>query len=424
MKIFFKARYHLLASKNFTVTIKNKKKMKKRNQFAAVIAAALIVTFSACKKNDNTLSPVASTSTNDMISEKGANPDEEIFNDSQALERKGHSGYVYTESNESAQNEIYIYKQNSNGTLTLQGTTSSGGTGTGGGLGSQGAIVLDKNHEWLFAVNAGSNSVSSFRVHGNGNLTLAYTAGTSGMMPISITVHHNLLYVVNAGSDNIAGLTIGAGGSLTPIGGSVQSLSTAASGPAQIAFSPNGNYLMVTEKNNNAISTFHVNGSGVAGVGTSAASVGQTPFGFEFARGFAVVSNAAGGVAGAGSATSYSGINSGSPNAVNGAVANNQAAPCWVTTTKYQRFAFTANTGSDNISSYYVSPWGALYLINAAIPSGDAPADMAVADNNYNLYARCGGDHTIQQYNRTLLGGLNHIGSIAIPDHAAGLAAF
>ena len=399
-----------------------------KNQLAGLIAAALILTFSACKKESSFTNPGASgsTSTNDLISEKGANPDEAIFTEN-ALARHGQNrGYVYTESNEAAQNVILVYAQNANGTLTADGTTASGGTGTSAGLGSQGAVVLDANHHWLFAVNAGSNSVSSFEVHNDGSLTLAHTASTSGVKPISISVHGNLVYVVNAGSDNIAGFTLEAGGSLTPINGSVQSLSTTPAGAAQISFSPNGNYLFVTEKATNMITTFHVNGSGVAGAGTSSASVGQTPFGFEFARNnFMVVSNAAGGAAGLSSATSYSGINSGNLNAVNGAVANNQAAACWIAVTQFGRFAFATNTASNNISSYYVAPNGALYLINSAIPSDAGPLDMVVASNNFNAYTLNGAAHTIGEYNRTLLGGLNSIGSLAnIPDHAVGLATF
>ncbi|MEO8085610.1 MAG: beta-propeller fold lactonase family protein [Bacteroidota bacterium] len=402
--------------------------MQTKNQLTGIIAVALILTFSACQKEGDFTNPgtSASTSTNDLISENGTNPDEAVFTQDASARHGQNRGYVYTESNDAAQNVIYVYAQNANGTLTADGTTPSGGTGTGAGLGSQGALVLDANHQWLFAVNAGSNSISSFEVHNDGSLTLAHTAGTSGTSPISIGLHNNLLYVVNAGSDNIAGFTLGAGGSLTPINGSNQSLSATGAGAAQISFSPNGNYLFVTEKATNMITTFHVNGNGVAGAGTSAASVGQTPFGFEFARNnYMVVSNAAGGAAGAGSATSYSGVNAGNLNDINGAVADNQAAPCWIAVTAFGRFAFATNTASDNISSYYVAPNGALHLIHAAIISGDAPIDMVISGNNFHAYTLCAAGHTIQEYNRTILGGLNSIGAVTnVPEHAAGLATF
>ncbi len=400
--------------------------MKRKNQLAGIIAAALILTFSACKKENILTNPGAlgSTSTNDLISERGTNPDEAVFTPD-ATRHGQNSGYVYTESNDAEQNVIYIYEQNANGTLTADGTTASGGTGTSAGLGSQGAVVLNANHHLLFAVNAGSNSISSFEVHNDGSLTLAHTASTSGIKPVSISVNQNLVYVVNAGSDNIAGFVLGNGGSLTPISGSVQSLSATGAGAAQISFSPNGNYLFVTEKATNMITRFHVNGSGVAGAGTSVASTGQTPFGFGYARGYMVVSNAAGGAAGAGSATSYSGINSGNLNAVNGAVADNQAAPCWIAVTQFGRYAFATNTASNNISSYYVAPNGSLYLVQSAIASDAGPLDMVIASDNFNAYTLNGAAHTIGEYNRTLLGGLISIGSLAnIPEHAAGLATY
>ena len=165
---------------------------------------------------------------------------------------------------------------------------------------------------------------------------------------------------------------------------------------------------------------------GVAGSGMSMASVGQTPFGFEFARNnFMIVSNAAGGAAGAGSATSYSGANNGNLSSVNGAVPNNQGAPCWVAVSKHKRYAFVTNTASNNISSYYVATNGVLTLVQSAITSDAGPLDMVIAGNNYNAYTLNGGAHTIGEYNRTANGGLNVIGSIpGIPDHAAGLAAF
>ena len=402
--------------------------MQTKNQLAGIIAAALILTFSACKKENSFTNPGSSpaASGDEMISEKGQNPDEEVFSASGDNSRHSHTGFVYTESNDASQNSILCYKQHADGHLSYESTTMSGGAGNGAGLGSQGAVVLDNNHAWLYAVNAGGNSISSFKVHSDGSLTLAHTASSGGTTPVSVSTHHHFLYVVNAGSDNIKGLQIGAGGTLTDIAGSMQSLSTTGAGAAQISFSPNGDYLYVTEKATNMITTFHVNGSGVAGAGTSAASVGQTPFGFEFARNnYMIVSNAAGGAPGASSATSYSGSNAGNLNAVNGAVANNQAAACWVAVTQYGRFAFTTNTASDNISSYYVAPWGGLYLIHSAIPSGDAPIDMVIAGNNFYAYTLCAADHTIQEYNRTFLGGLNLNGSISnLPDHAAGLAAY
>ena len=91
----------------------------------------------------------------------------------------------------------------SDGTLSGPVSYPTGGTGTGGGLGSQGAIILDGDD--LYAVNAGSNSITRFSVHRSG-LEWEATVPSGGTMPISLTVHGHLLYVLNGGAPtNITG---------------------------------------------------------------------------------------------------------------------------------------------------------------------------------------------------------------------------
>lgn len=400
--------------------------MRKNIQLIALVVASAAFTFSSCKKEDNNLtSPQSSTTGTPDFSEKGANPDEAIFSYESAA-RNGNAGYLYTEGNEAGTNHIHIYKQHADGHLSHKGSVASGGAGNAMGLGSQGALALSDNNNWLFAVNAGDNSVSSFRVHNNGSLTLIDTKGSGGTTPISVCIKNHYLYVVNSGSSNICGYTVGAGGTLTAIMGANLPLSAAMAGPAQIAFSPNGNYLYVTEKMTNKITSFHVNASGMASPHTSIASTGVTPFGFSTARGHMIVSNANGGAPNGSSCTSYSGQNTGNLNDVNGAIANNQSAACWVATTEHGRFAYVTNTGSDNISSYYVSPWGGIYLVNAAaVSTGSHPLDICVAANNYYVYNIDGFSHSISGYNRTFLGGLVPNSAITgIPDFASGLVAW
>lgn len=400
--------------------------MKTKNYLPGVVAVCIALTFASCgKKEESTTTPSNQNATEDMMREGGQNPDESILNEEGA--KRHNEGYLYTESNEAGTNHIHIYKQHPDGHLSHEGMEASGGTGNGAALGSQGALALSDNNNWLFAVNAGDNTVSSFEVHHDGSLSLAHTAGSGGTTPVSLCIHHHHLYVVNSGSSNIYGYTVGAGGTLTPIAGSNLPLSAAIAGPAQIAFSPNGEYLYVTEKMTNKITSFEVDASGLASVDMSFNSTGATPFGFSIARDhFMVVSNANGGAPNGSSCTSYLGINPGNLSAVNGAVANNQSASCWVATTSYGRYAFVANTGSDDISSYYVSPWGALYLIHAnAVTSGSHPADICVAANNYYVYNINGVSHSISGYHREFLGDLTNNGSISgIPDHASGLVAW
>jgi len=99
-----------------------------------------------------------------------------------ALSARG-TGTVYTESNASTGNQVLVFQRAADGTLTPAGVVASGGMGTGAPLASQGALALGGDGDWLFAVNAGSNSISSFRVR-NGGLELADTANSGGTTPV------------------------------------------------------------------------------------------------------------------------------------------------------------------------------------------------------------------------------------------------
>ena len=110
----------------------------------------------------------------------------------------GDNGAVYTLTNSAAGNEVAIFNRAADGTLTAAGSVSTGGLGTGAGLGSQGALTLSRSGRFLFAVDAGSDEISSFRVDG-ARLTLAGVVPSGGLLPVSVTEHDGLVYVLNAG---------------------------------------------------------------------------------------------------------------------------------------------------------------------------------------------------------------------------------
>jgi hypothetical protein len=72
------------------------------------------------------------------------------------------AGTLYTLSNAASGNEVLAYDRSADGSLSFQRSYSTGGLGSGAGLGSQSSVILSKNHQWLFAVNAGSNEISVF----------------------------------------------------------------------------------------------------------------------------------------------------------------------------------------------------------------------------------------------------------------------
>ncbi len=216
------------------------------------------------------------------------------------------SGIVFTSSNSASGNALLAYMRQADGSLALHATLPTGDVGSGAGLGSQGAVTLSGDGRWVFVVNAGGNSVSSFRLHKHG-LELVKTSPSGGLHPISVTEHDGIVVVLNdGGAGNVVSLR-NVHGELLPIAGGVRGLSAAGgTAPAQVGFSDDGETIVVSEKGTNLVLSYRVAGSGSLGVPTFTASPGQTPFGFAFnRRNRLVVTEAWGGAAGASTVSSY-----------------------------------------------------------------------------------------------------------------------
>src|SRR5213082_2601845 len=327
---------------------------------------------------------------------------------------------VYTLTNQVAGNAVAVFNRAADGTLSAAGTIATGGTGTGGSLGSQGAVALSDDGRWLFAVNAGSNDVSVFAVRPSG-LSLAGRTASGGTRPISLTAHGSLLYVLNAGgAGNISGFTVGATGALAPIAGSTQPLSGTNVGPAQVAFSPDGRRLVVTEKTTNLLDVYAVNQNGAAGEGTSVASAGVTPFGFAFGhRNELFVSEASG------SASSYLLGRRGGVRTVSGAVLTHQGAPCWLVVTDDGRYTYTANAQGASISGFTIARNGAIHLLDAdgaTAVVGRGTSDLALSANGRYLYNLVGG--SVFAFRVQEDGHLAPLGTVTgLPGGTVGLAA-
>jgi 6-phosphogluconolactonase len=333
---------------------------------------------------------------------------------------------VYTLTNDPAGNPVQVFQRAGDGSLTPAGEFATGGTGTGTGLGNQGALVLDG--DLLFAVNPGSDSISSFRVHGS-KLELLDTDASGGDQPISLTVDDGLLYVLNeGGTGNISGHTVSRQGTLSPLAGSTQPLSGVGVDPAQVEFDPSGDTLVVTEKNTNLIDTYAVDpATGLASGPSPQPSAGATPFGFAFdRRGHLIVSEAFGGAADASAVSSY-GVEGGIIDPISPSVATTETAACWIVVTKNGRYAYTTNTGSGSISGYSVDHGGALALLDAdgvTASTGPGPIDMALTRSSRVLYALNSGDGTISGFRVGADGSLTSIvGASGLSAAATGLAA-
>ena len=204
---------------------------------------------------------------------------------------------VFVQTNELDGNHIVVYDRAPNGALSRAGTFATGGNGGAAApgdvsdrLASQGSLVFDSRHSLLLAVNAGSDTVSTFKVRGN-RLQLKGVVGSGGQFPASIAVHGDLVYVMNAGNTGVVqGFRI-RGHRLRPVAGSARSLGLAngnppnfLTSPGQVGFTPGGRKLIVTTKASDShILVFRVRRDGTLSaapvVNDSATPV---PFAFTF----------------------------------------------------------------------------------------------------------------------------------------------
>jgi 6-phosphogluconolactonase (cycloisomerase 2 family) len=298
-------------------------------------------------------------------------------------------GAVFTLTNEPDGNQLAVFERHGGQLSDQPFFVATGGAGTGQGLGNQGALALGDDGRFLYAVNPGSDSITVFHLSPRGPQAVQ-VIGSQGTQPISLTTSGNLLYVLNAGGavdgvDSIAGFTIAANGRLNPIPNSTRALSADATGPAQIGFDRLGNVLVVTEKNTNLLTRFTVNRHGIPSARGSQASAGDTPFGFAFSPdGFLLVSEAFADTPNGSAVSSYAVGHDGTLTAISPSVGTQQSAACWVAITQNGAFAFTANTGSNTVSTFGIDAGGDLDLLDAdgiAAETGNAPTDLAILGN-------------------------------------------
>src|SRR5262249_3993085 len=171
---------------------------------------------------------------------------------------------------------------------------------------------------------------------------------------------------------------------------------------AEIRFSPDGDVLVVTNKDSNTIDTFAIGGDGRPGPAQSHPSVGQEPFGFGFdKRGHLIVSEAFGGTPDASAVSSYDVGSSGALDVISPSVADQQTAACWIAISPNARVVYTSNTGSGSISSCSLGRGGSLELLEqvaASTGAGSAPADLAGSRSGRFLFALLPGTDSVASY--------------------------
>ena len=361
-------------------------------------------------------------------------------------------GAVYSETNSPSGNSVVVFDRFANGILKKRQAVRTGGKGSTQSVGcgpgcpildSQTAVVVSENGKFVFAVNAGSNTVSSFRETAAG-LKRVNQVSSGGSMPESLALHGDLLYVLNVATGNsngttgnIYGLHISSTGRLSALGSS-QPLANAAppdhsADPRAIDFKPNGKVLVVTEIAGGfmaatglpgRIDTFVVGSDGKAGPAVSHPSSDGFPFGFAFDnKGHLVVSNIRNPTdpTTIGSVSTYRVSDSGGVTAIE-TKSSGGILPCWVVVTDDGRYTYVVNTGAGHpapVTRFGLSASGALTPLSPAAASraGEfARTDAALSRDSAFLYVLSpkvgpGSPSHIDEYRRGSNGSLKFIGS-------------
>ena len=346
--------------------------------------------------------------------------------------RDGSQDVVFVQTNELDGNHIVVYDRARNGALTRAGTFATGGNGgaaepgdVSDRLGSQGSLVFDNRHSLLLAVNAGSDTVSTFKVRGN-RLQLKGVVASGGQFPASIAVHRDLVYVLNAGNTGIVqGFRI-RGHRLRPIAGSARSLGLAnenppnfLTSPGQVGFTPGGGKLIVTTKASDShILVFRVRRDGTLST-TPVVNDSATPVPFAFT--FSPQGRLVDGEAAMSTVTTYV-INRDGTLTDPKSASDGQMALCWIV--RAGGFYYVSNTASNNVSGFRVAPDGQPSLIGGSqvlATTNAGPIDMTVSGRF--LYVQTGTAGTVDGFRINGDGTLTPIGVVTgLPVGQEGIA--
>ena len=336
--------------------------------------------------------------------------------------RSGGNEVVFVQNDSVTGNQIVAYDRAEDGTLTQARTYATGGLGgvlTGSvvdHLASQGSLTYDRRHGLLYAVNAGSNTVSVFSVRGD-RLFLRQLLPSGGTFPVSVAVHDNLVYVLNArAGGSVQGYRVFFGFVL-PLRHSNRSLALPAvttpefvSTPGQVAFSPDGSQLLVTTKaNGSAIDVFGVGQDGrLAATPVVNSEPGTVPFAVDFdAAGHLVVTEA-----GTNALATFSLASNGTIAPID-AKPTSQSATCWVVQANGTFYA--SNAGSASLTGFRSSPAGVLAPVGQTTTDAGTVDAAVTADGQY-LYVQAGAAGIVDEFSVNADGSLTPIGSVIVPD--------
>jgi len=402
-------------------------------------------------------------------------------------------GHLYMQTNE-VKNAIIHYHRSANGALSEVERVATGGAGSGvispiyhisrpNDFEGAGSLCLTLDRRFLFATNAGDNSVSSFAIDKEGRLTLqdvkqTGNAQSGGAKSVAYAPSSRTLYVLHTfGPDHLRLMSVDDKGNLTPRAEqySVSTKDWPNRVPTMAVLSPDGKFLVLgtaldelpSRKNpdgslilwiphgddgalhviaSNApdpdgIIVFPVHPDGTLGEHSFYDGGGASPFYIAFLHSrpdtFVVGYAVSDGV-------SIGKIDQNGKISVSALVAIDTSAGkpselCWLSVSPDDRFVFATNFGYSNLSSFRIdgnalsiakdpaSPKvpgdGTFRALDGVVSSG--PSDSWITPDGANLYQIYGNASKLIGYATRPDGSLQEIASVTIPYNSPqGLAGF
>src|SRR5215208_212223 len=156
------------------------------------------------------------------------------------------SGAVYVQTN-AKPNEVIAFRRAADGSLNRMESVATGGDGDGSPhLQSQGSVTLTGDGQNLLVTNAASDDLSVFSVAADGSIEFRERVHT-GSTPRSVPESDGLVVVLNTGEPSLASFRLNAEG-IERVEGGDQRLDASHADPAQVAFSPDGSMVVITER--------------------------------------------------------------------------------------------------------------------------------------------------------------------------------
>jgi 6-phosphogluconolactonase len=337
-------------------------------------------------------------------------------------------GTVYIMTNSFEGNKVIAFNRRRNGIISLMGCFETCGRGSGVSdvsaeitdagvdpLKSQYSLINACN-KFLFAVNAGNNTVSCFRIADTGVITLADVTDSYGIRPVSLAFCNNVLYVLNAGAPpNVTGFRINESGWFSRLS-STEPLSAPDSVPGSVLFSPDGSQLAVTETSYDRISIFNVLDSKKLTRPAINVSHGTGPLGMDF-LGPCILLVAE---EGRNAVSSYKVYINGSLTVISGSVENGQRGMRRVYITPDRRYAYTTDTLSGTISVYHIEKCGVLKYMGSILidynNTATFPTDAGISPDGKFFYVLNGATGALYAFKIENNGQLNKIQELVWSD--------